>query len=201
MTRSEPRVRLSAQRRRESILAAAMEVFAEQGYRRGRVPEIAARLGVTEPVVFQNFGTKAALFAAVLDQAASTACGMLTALVEHGPSVAEVLRTTLLSPEHVELFHRPGSLGALFAEAAGLSTDPDVGEAARRAIQRVAAALADLLAHGQRAGDIRADVDPAAGAWWLLSLMSARTFRTAIAPNPQAVETQLAAMTLRLIAT
>jgi AcrR family transcriptional regulator len=177
-----------------------MEVFAEQGYRRGRVAEIAARLGITEPVVFQNFGTKAALFRAVLDQAATAACEMLTAVVEHGPPIAELLREAL-SPAHVERFHKPGSPGALFAEAAALTADPDVGEAAREAIRRLAAALAEVLARGQRAGDIRADLDPDAGAWWLMSLMSARTFRTNIAPDPDTVEAELAAMTLRLIAT
>jgi AcrR family transcriptional regulator len=199
-SKSTPRARLTAEQRRESILAAAVEVFAEQGYRRGRVPEIAARLGVSEPVVFQNFGTKAALFRAVLARAADTACATLATAVEQGASVSELL-ATVLSPAHVERFHEPGALGAVFADAASLTADPDVGEAARQAIQRIGAALADLLAHGQRAGDVRADLDPSAGAWWLMSLLSARAFRTASAPAPEAVEAELAAMTLRLIAT
>lgn len=190
---------MSAERRRASILAVAVEVFAEQGYRRGKVAEIAARLGVSEPVVFQNFGTKAALFRAVLEQAVDTACEALTAVVEQGVPVSDLLRATVLSPAHVARYHEPGALGALFAEAAGLTADPDVGEAARQAIQRIGAALADLLAHGQQAGDIRADLDPEAGAWWLMSLVSARTFRTASAPDPEKVEAELATMTLRLM--
>lgn len=202
VTRSKPpRARLNAQERRASILGAATEVFAEQGYRRGRVPEIAARLGVSEPVVFQNFGTKAALFRAVLEQAAGTACATLTVAVEQGLSVSDLLRMTLLSPAHVERYHEPGALGVLFADAASLTADPDVGEAARLAIRRIATAVADLLAHGQRSGEIRADLDPEAGSWWLLSLLSARTFRAASAPDPQGVEAELAAMTLRLMAT
>ena len=193
-------MRLGAARRRETILAAATDVFAELGYRRGTVSTIAARIGVSEPVVFQNFGTKAALFHAVLDQLASTMCATLTDHAAHAGTVPELL-AALVSPAHVEVLHAPGSPGALFAEAASLTAEPDVGTAARDAIHRVATTLADLLARGQRAGDIRADVDPVAGAWWLLSLMAARPFRTAIATDPTGVEDQLAAMTVTLLST
>jgi len=195
-----PRPRLTAEQRRESILVAATQVFAEHGFRRGKVSEVAARIGVSEPVVFQNFGTKAALFRAVLDQAATTACAVLATAIEHEAPVSRWLAAAL-SPGHVEQFHAPGSLGAVFAEAAGLTGDPDVGEESRRTIRRIGAALAELIAHGQQAGDIRADVDADAVAWWVMSLLSGRTFRTAVAPNPPEVEAQLAAMTMRLIAT
>src|SRR5215472_7816515 len=60
------RTRLPAAERR-----AATEVFAQAGYRAGKVSDVAARVGVTEPVIFQNFGAKAALFAAVLERAAA----------------------------------------------------------------------------------------------------------------------------------
>ncbi|HEY2265019.1 MAG TPA: helix-turn-helix domain-containing protein, partial [Streptosporangiaceae bacterium] len=57
------RTRLNAAQRRESILAAAVEVFSAAGYRAGKVSDVAALVGVSEPVIFQNFGSKAALFA------------------------------------------------------------------------------------------------------------------------------------------
>ncbi len=55
----------------KTILRAAAEVFAQAGYCAGKVSDVAARVGVTEPVIFQNFGSKAALFAAVLERAAA----------------------------------------------------------------------------------------------------------------------------------
>lgn len=57
---------MPAAERRETILRAAAEVFAQAGYRAGKVSDVAARVGVTEPVIFQNFGSKAALFALAL---------------------------------------------------------------------------------------------------------------------------------------
>ncbi|MGV9612179.1 TetR/AcrR family transcriptional regulator [Nocardia xishanensis] len=53
-----PRTRLSAADRRASIIDAATQAFAESGYQRATMGQIATRLGVTEPVVFHNFGSK-----------------------------------------------------------------------------------------------------------------------------------------------
>ena len=46
------RTRLNAAQRRESILAAAVEVFSAAGYRAGKVSDVAALVGVSEPVIF-----------------------------------------------------------------------------------------------------------------------------------------------------
>src|SRR5438132_6130799 len=96
--------RMSAQQRRESILTAATEVFAETGYQRGKTSAVAARLGVTEPVIFQNFGTKAALFAEVVRRAADQHCAFLNQIIEHNVSVADAL-AGLLDPEHLRRVH------------------------------------------------------------------------------------------------
>ncbi len=197
MTKPKTR-RLTAEQRREAILGAAIEVFAEHGYQRGKAADIATRLGITTPVIFQNFGTKAALYTAVLDHMTGAASAFLNAVEQHGGSVSELL-TAALSPTHVAQFHAQGSLGALFADAAGLVADPEVGDAARNTISAIVDALTNLLAYGQRAGDVRADLDPATGAWWMVSLLSARTFRLEIAPDPVGMEEKLAEMTLRAI--
>lgn len=141
---------------------------------------------------------RAALFGAVLDRVASTASYPLSSSVALGGSVSDLL-TMILSPVHLDEIHASGEVGALFTEAGALTADPDVGEEARSSIQRVAADSTDLLAHRQQTSEIRDDLDPVAGAWWLLSLVSARTFRTAIATDPVAAEAQLAALTLRLL--
>jgi AcrR family transcriptional regulator len=51
--------------RREEILDAAMEVFAEQGYHGASTEEIARRAGISQPYIFRLFGTKKDLFIAV----------------------------------------------------------------------------------------------------------------------------------------
>src|SRR5579863_2587523 len=97
------RHRMSAGQRRESILKAATEVFTAAGYRAGKVSDVAARVGVTEPVIFQNFGSKAALFAAVLDRVAEDLRAELDTLVKRHGSATELLAHVLNAPHT----HRP----------------------------------------------------------------------------------------------
>jgi AcrR family transcriptional regulator len=47
---------------RRRLLEAAREVFAEKGYRGATTREIAERAGLTEPMVFRHYGSKATLF-------------------------------------------------------------------------------------------------------------------------------------------
>jgi AcrR family transcriptional regulator len=57
--------RKSKQERREEILDAAQEVFAESGYHGASTDEIARRAGISQPYIFRLFGTKKDLFIAV----------------------------------------------------------------------------------------------------------------------------------------
>jgi TetR/AcrR family transcriptional regulator len=66
---AEPRSRrMSAEKRRETILAAALAVFAERGLEGGRLREIAARAGITEPYLFRHFTSKAELYEAAVTE-------------------------------------------------------------------------------------------------------------------------------------
>jgi AcrR family transcriptional regulator len=58
--------RLSREERRESILDAAMEEFAKGGLHGTPVEAIAKRVGVSQPYLFQLFGTKKDLFIAAV---------------------------------------------------------------------------------------------------------------------------------------
>src|SRR5881392_3037782 len=52
--------------RREEILDAALEEFAERGLHGASTEEIAKRAGISQPYVFRLFGTKKELFLAVV---------------------------------------------------------------------------------------------------------------------------------------
>ncbi|MFJ5229100.1 TetR/AcrR family transcriptional regulator [Kitasatospora sp. NPDC088391] len=193
------RTRLNAAERRASILAAATEVFSELGYHRTRMSEVARRVGVSEPVVFQNFGSKAAVFAAVLDGAAERTRAELLAWADRAPDTGSWL-AELLAPEHLASVHRRGTLGVLFADAQTLTgEDPAVLDAARRANRMVADTFADLLAAGRADGTVRTDLDPATGAWWLVSLLASQPLRLAVAGAPESAERGLAALTLHAL--
>jgi AcrR family transcriptional regulator len=214
--RAARRVRLPAAERREAILRAAAVVFAEAGYRAARVADVAARVGVTEPVVFQNFGSKAALFAAVVERAAAQAGDSLDELAAAPDPVHGLLAHVLAAgapgrpgdaappaePPHAE---PPGSgphagtaFGVLFADAVALAADPGLAGPARDAVRTIAAHLADLVRHAQARGGARPDADPEAAAWLLLSVLSARRLRAAA--MPPALEPTVAALALGALA-
>src|SRR5262245_767956 len=58
--------RKSKEERREEILDAALEVFAEKGLHGSSTEEVARRAGISQPYVFRLFGTKKELFRAVI---------------------------------------------------------------------------------------------------------------------------------------
>src|SRR5262245_58037849 len=174
--------RMSADERRASILSVAAEEFTRAGYHRARVSDVAHRLGVTEPVVFQNFGSKAALYAAVLDQAADQLAELLREQIEGAGSVRAFL-ADVLAPGHLDRMHSTGNPGVLFADAVGLTADPEVQDTARRSVRKVARVLTELFEEGQAIGELRTDVDAATAAWCLLSFFASHGFRTAVMPN------------------
>ncbi len=193
-----PRRRLGAEARRESILAVALPEFAASGYERTRVADIAAKVGVTEPVIFQNFGTKADLFAAVLERASDQLADHLAGLARERPGISDLL-AGLLAPEHQDRMHSRGGLGVIFAEAAE-TREPRIGKAWLVAHKRVVEAIAHLLRRGQAEGSIRDDVDAVTLAWLVLSQIHARQFRRTRARSSPALEGDLLKAVLLTVA-
>ena len=206
------RTRLPAAERREAILRAAAQVFADSGYRAAKVSDIAERVGVTEPVIFQNFGSKAALFAVVVERAAVEVRASLDGLAARSGSPPGLLAHVLTGSAHGESAlsasglaagHAPGehaaaAYGVLFGDAAALTAEPALSNPARAAVRAVAAHLADLIRHAQARGEVSPGADPEAAAWLLLSVLSARRLREAA--MPAGLEPAVAALALQALA-
>lgn len=62
-----PKHKLPANERRAAILAAAIDLFAQKGFRGTTTRELAAAVGVSEPVLYQHFATKSELYTAIVD--------------------------------------------------------------------------------------------------------------------------------------
>ncbi|MDQ3765683.1 MAG: TetR/AcrR family transcriptional regulator [Actinomycetota bacterium] len=192
------RTRMTGQERRESILAAASEVFADVGYLRGKTSTVARKVGVSEPVVFQNFGTKGALFATVVDRAADHVCRMLDWMTVSSIPVTGLLRT-MLDPDHLQHVHSAGTVGAILADASTVTDEPEIEAAVRNSTQRFATSITNLLERGRANGEMREDLDTEAAAWWLLSIVASQKFRRSTAADPATVEARLAASTLAFL--
>src|SRR4051794_33969527 len=66
-------VRMKSTERRAAIVRCAIRLFAEKGFRGTTTRELAVACGVTEPVLYQHFATKRALYRAIIETQASGA--------------------------------------------------------------------------------------------------------------------------------
>lgn len=64
-----PRVRVPRAQREEQILTAAEAVFAERGFHATSMDEVAERVGVTKPLIYEYFGSKEGLLSACITRA------------------------------------------------------------------------------------------------------------------------------------
>jgi AcrR family transcriptional regulator len=78
------RVRMSGRERRAQLLSVARSIFAEKGFEATSIEEIAARAGVSKPVVYEHFGGKEGLYAVVVDREMSALLDRLTNSIAEG---------------------------------------------------------------------------------------------------------------------
>src|SRR5690348_8965475 len=60
------RLRLPAAERRKTLISAASELFAQRGYERASLDEVAERAGVTKVIVYRHFASKKDLYLQLL---------------------------------------------------------------------------------------------------------------------------------------
>ncbi|MBO9578173.1 MAG: TetR/AcrR family transcriptional regulator [Microbacteriaceae bacterium] len=130
---------MKAEDRRELVLAAATAVFGERGYFGATTDAVAKAAGVSQPYVVRMFGTKEALFLAVLTRALDRLLGAFrVALAGDGPA----------HPDGSAAPHR--GLGAAYAELLAdrglllslmhgfiLGSDTEIGACARAGFLQV----------------------------------------------------------------
>jgi AcrR family transcriptional regulator len=62
------RPRMTSAARREQLIQVGRKLFAEKGFEATSVEEIAAKAGVSKPVVYEHFGGKEGLYAVIVDR-------------------------------------------------------------------------------------------------------------------------------------
>ena len=72
---------MTGKERREQLLNVGRRLFAERGFEGTSIEEIAAKAGVSKPVVYEHFGGKEGLYAVVVDREVERLLTMATALL------------------------------------------------------------------------------------------------------------------------
>src|ERR671937_1094750 len=78
------RTRMTGAERRQQLLEIGRTLFAAKGFEGTSVEEIAAKAGVSKPVVYEHFGGKEGLYAVVVDREMSRLLDMVTGALTAG---------------------------------------------------------------------------------------------------------------------
>ncbi len=123
---------MTAAQRREQLLEIARELFAERGYEGTSVEEIAARAGVSKPVVYEHFGGKEGAYAVVVDREVRTLHDSIrAALTTPGAGSRELLERGAMAlldyiderPDGFRIVARDSSIGHPTGSFASILSD------------------------------------------------------------------------------
>jgi AcrR family transcriptional regulator len=94
---------MTGTQRRAQLLDVARKLFAEKGFDTTSVEEIAARAGVSKPIVYEHFGGKEGIYAVVVDREIQALLNALTGALEvPGHPKVLVERATLALLGYIE---------------------------------------------------------------------------------------------------
>nr|WP_210424509.1 TetR/AcrR family transcriptional regulator [Gephyromycinifex aptenodytis] len=122
---------MTGKQRREQLLGVSRRLFADKGYEGTTVEEIAAKAGVSKPVVYEHFGGKEGMYAVVVDREIQALLDAITgALSEriHARLLLEQAALALLdyietSPEGFRILVRDSPTGQSTGSFASLISD------------------------------------------------------------------------------
>jgi AcrR family transcriptional regulator len=144
--------------KRQRIVEGAMKIFAEHGYQRARVEDVAAELQIAKGSIFQHFGSKAGLFFAAYRRAVEA----LPAWLDAPPEVLDedfwaVLRYWLDRTQHlIEEDWIPYRVALVGNYGTDLSLRREIN---RYLVSEDPYGTLDFVEYGIRRGDLRADLD------------------------------------------
>jgi len=141
-------LRCDAERNRKALLQAARAAFAERGLDAG-VADIAERAGVGTGTLYRRFGTKDGLIAAIFEDMGAElepAIAAARAATDPWQGFADYLHAAMRFQHEDQGFFQM------------VAREPAVRDARDAVRRRFYAPLEDLLARGQAAGVIRADL-------------------------------------------
>lgn len=157
-----------AEVRRETVLDAAMQVFAEQPYRAAGTAEIARRAGIAEPTIYRHFPSKRALYLAAVQRTCDMVEEAWRGLIDRSSNAAEALAA--IGGWYVRSVQANNVPVRLRMRAIAEADSEDISAILRTGYRRLHALVRDQIARGQREGLFSIDVDPGDAAWVFIGM-------------------------------
>jgi AcrR family transcriptional regulator len=170
---ARPRARMTGVQRRRQLLDIGCELFGHKGYEATSIEEIAARADVSKPVVYEHFGGKDGLYAAIVEREMHTVLDRFTSALAAPGRPRELLERAALAllayiEEHTDGFR------VLTRDApvtGGVSTYSSlIGEVARK-VEHILGGQFDSRGYDPRLAELYSQalvgMVSLVGQWWL----------------------------------
>lgn len=172
MTRPRPKPELRRSRptpvelagdRRKQILKAAVEVFAERGFHRTRVSDIAKRAGVAYGLIYHYFDSKDDVLNSLFDENWSVFVKVLRDLEQNAELPARAKLSAIADLLIDALQVAPMTIQVVIQEIS--RSDRFVQEKKLAAFNDAFAVVNTIIRQGQQSGEVKAAIDPQVAAY------------------------------------
>ncbi|MCG1055182.1 TetR/AcrR family transcriptional regulator [Mycetohabitans sp. B5] len=145
-----------SQQRVKQILSVGRDVFSERGYEHATTAEIAQRVGIAEATVFSYFSSKRELCARVISDWYDEIIDAIERGLPRDGSVRQQFAFIVRTHLRLMLLNGTGLCSLVLSE--GRTKHHELSKTFVQLQRRYTKPLMDVLAHGQRLGQIRRDV-------------------------------------------
>ncbi len=163
--------------RRSQLLDVGRALFADRGFDGTSVEEVAARAGVTKPVVYDHFGGKDGLFVAVVDREVTDLLARFAAALDGDDPRRLLEQATLVLLSYVE--RSPDGFRVLVRPTAGQQGGTPSASVLSTVAARVEHLLSARLGHSTAFAGLYAQAlvgqGSLVGQWWLAHPEHSRT--------------------------
>ena len=170
---------------RQSLLDAALQVFSHQGYAAARLEDIAERAHVTRGAIYFHYGSKAELFAALVEQASLAGNQAVAQAIQAGGPFLDILRRVLRETLRL-LDEDPRFRGAMALMLFNSGDSPELSalrslRAAQGTVQLDQ--IGSFFQIGIAQGELRSDLDAKAAAYAFLAYQNGLVTMRILAPG------------------
>ena len=157
-----------AEVRRETVLDAAIKVFARRSYHAAGTAEIAREAGISEPTIYRYFDSKRELYLAALERSGAVVRDTFAAIAARAPDAARALsamgdwyaQMVIADPEYLRLRQR----------AIAETDDAEVQTLLRSFYLEIHALVSEVIRRGREQGTLARAGTPEGQAWLFLAV-------------------------------
>lgn len=162
------------QEKQQLILTTATEEFALKGYERTNINVIAEKAGISVGSLYRYFSSKEDLFLMSVQEGPAFLARTLEPIIESEQGIIEKLRSIIHVIQTTSREHQ--SLIKLYSEITSVG-NADLVQRLSAEIEKFSSdAYARLLQEGQQRGEVRKDIDPLLGAFFVSNLFMSLLF-------------------------